>query len=299
MKNLHGTVVPIITPFTEDDKIDERSLERLTEHVIQGDLQGLYPCGTTGEMLLLSVEERKSVSEIVVETAKNRIPVFVQAGALTQKDTVELAKHAVDIGADGIGVITPVFFKMSDRDIIDYYVSISGSVPEDFPIYLYGIPQNASNDINMHVVQEVLARCKNVVGIKYSYPDMTLLQKFIAIKDFSVLVGPDHLFQAVVSVGGHGTVSGNAMIIREHYSALWKSMTENKTDLATKIQQRTNVLNSLLCSVNNIAAYKIVLKNEGIIKNDSVRAPMKTLSAQEKETLLTALESLRYKEVLI
>lgn len=301
LTRLYGTVVPIITPFDEAEQIDTESLRRLTETIVQSGLNSLYPCGTTGEMLLLSVEERKLVLETVVRTAAGRIPVFAQVGAMTQKDTIELAKHAADCNADGIGVVTPPYFKLSDQGLIDFYCAVADSVPADFPVYLYGIPQNAVNDINAATAREIASRCKNVVGIKYSRPDFTRLQEFMQInhETFSVLVGPDHLFYALCAAGGDGTVSGNAMILREHYRALWDALQKKDYALALKIQRRTNVLNQILCEKNNISAYKVVLREEGIIRTAAMRAPMESLSLREEEELLASLRRHRYKEVLL
>ena len=122
MKKLYGTTVPIITPFDEEGKVDVESLKKLTDHVIANGLSCLYPNGTTGEMLLLSVEERKLVSETVVRQAAGRVPVFVHAGAMNLADTVELAKHAVEIGADGIGVVTPSYLSFL---IVRWQITIS------------------------------------------------------------------------------------------------------------------------------------------------------------------------------
>ena len=99
MKKLYGVVVPIVTPLTEDDRIDVFSLKSLVDYCIDGELQCLYPCGTTGEMMYLTVDERKLVAETVVRQANGRVPVFVHVGAWNQADTIELAKHAVEIGA--------------------------------------------------------------------------------------------------------------------------------------------------------------------------------------------------------
>ena len=209
MKRLEGVVVPVVTPLTASDKVDTQSLERLTDHCIDGGLNGLYPCGTTGEMMYLTVEERKTAAETVVKQAAGRVPVFVHVGAWNQADTIELAKHAVSIGADGIGVVTPVFYGISDRGLVDYFTAVAKSVPEDFPVYLYGIKQNAINDINKNVCEAVAQACPNVVGAKYSFPDMTRLQELMTVKngEFDVLVGPDHLFEAVCAVGVRGVVS--------------------------------------------------------------------------------------------
>lgn len=301
MKRLNGVVVPIITPLTEEDKIDVESLERLTEYCIDGGLQSLYPCGTTGEMMYLTVEERKLVAETIVKKAAGRVPVFVHVGAWNQVDTIELAKHAAEIGADGIGVITPAFYLLSDRGLIDYYVAVAKSVPQDFPVYMYGIKQNAVNDLNKHVCEAVAEQCPNVIGVKYSYPDMTRLQELMTVKEgtFEVLVGPDHLFEAVYAVGGTGVVSGNAMCIREHYRALWDALQREDYQEATRLQRRTNVLNAVMCEINNIAAYKVILKKEGVIRTTRMRRPMENLTKEQEENLLKRMEELDYRNIIL
>ena len=183
MKKLYGTVVPIVTPFTEEDTIDVESLKNLVDHVIDGGLQGVYPCGTTGEMMYLTVGERKQVTEVAVAQAAKRVPVFAQVGAWNLSDTIELAQHAEKTGADGIGVVTPVFYKLSDQGLIDFYTAVAKSVSKDFPVYLYAIPQNAGNDINAAVCEVLVKQCPNIVGIKYSYPDFTRLQQLMMVND--------------------------------------------------------------------------------------------------------------------
>lgn len=301
MKRLTGVVVPVVTPLTEDDRIDVESLQRLTDHCIDGGLQCLYPCGTTGEMMYLTVEERKLAAETVVKQAAGRVPVFVHVGAWNLKDTIELAQHAVSIGADGIGVVTPTFYSISDRGLIEYYTAVARSVPEDFPVYLYGIKQNAINDLDKYVCEEVAKACPNVIGAKYSFPDMTRLQELMTVNggEFDVLVGPDHLFEAVCAVGGKGVVSGNAMIIREHYAAVWDAIQKKDYDLATKYQRRTNILNAVMCSINNIAAYKVILKEEGVISTTKMRRPMENLTPEQEQELLDTMKCLDYKNVLI
>ena len=301
MQKLYGTVVPIVTPLTDADTIDTESLRRLVDHVIDGGLQCLYPCGTTGEMMYLTVEERKLVAEVTVQQAAGRVPVFVHVGAWNLKDTIELAQHAEKIGADGIGVVTPAFYKLSDQGLVDFYIAVANSVSSDFPVYMYAIPQNAINDVNPAVCEAVAAACPNGLGIKYSYPDFTKLQQFMLVKNetFSVLVGPDHLFEALCAVGGDGVVSGNAMIVREHYAAVWDAIQKKDFDLATKYQRRTNVLNATMCAINNIAAYKVILKDEGVIATSNMRRPMENLTPEQEQALLARMKELDYKKVLV
>ena len=286
MKRLSGIVIPLVTPLTEEDTVDVESLKRLTDYCIDGGMTALYPCGTTGEMMYLTVEERKLVAETVVKQAAGRIPVFVHVGAWNQADTIELAQHAEKIGADGIGVVTPVFYQISDKGLVDYYTAVANSVSADF---------------NKAVCQEVASKCPNVLGAKYSFPDMTRLQELMTVNDgaFDVLVGPDHLFEAVCAVGGKGVVSGNAMCIREHYAAVWKAIQDKDYELATKLQRRTNILNAVMCKINNIAAYKVILKREGILTTTKMRRPMENLTSEQEKELLDTLDALKFKEVLI
>ncbi|MDD3400509.1 MAG: dihydrodipicolinate synthase family protein [Eubacteriales bacterium] len=299
MKHLNDIVIPIITPLTENDTIDVPSLERLTEYMISKGVDCLYPCGTTGEMVYLTDEERMLVTETVVRTAKGRVTVFAQVGAANTASTIKLAQHAVACGADGIGVVTPWYFQLSDKALVDYYCEVSQSVPDDFPIYLYSIPQNAVNDINADTAEKIAQKCKNVLGIKYSYPNMTRLQEMMTVRggDFDVLVGPDHLYEALVAVGGKGVVSGNAMIIPEHYIAVRDAMAKGDWQTATKAQRRTNILNSILCAKNNIGCYKVVLKDLGVISTTKMRKPMEEVSADDAKKLLADLCLADYKNV--
>ena len=105
-----------------------------------------------------------------------------------------------------------------------------------------------------------------------------------------------HLFEAVVAVGGEGVVSGNAMCIPEHYAALWKAMEEKDFELATQIQRKTNVLNAIMCEINNIAAYKVILKKEGVIATTKMRRPMENLTTEEEKKLLDRMILLKYRE---
>lgn len=299
MKRMYGVVIPMVTPLTEDDHVDVLSLQRLTDFLIDKGVDCLYPCGTTGEMAYLTDDERILVVETVVRQAAGRVSVFAQVGAANTSSTIRLAQHAVACGADGVGVVTPWYFQLSDDALLSYYKEVSDSVPADFPIYMYGIPQNAVNDITPALAERVAQACPNVVGVKYSYPDMTRLQQLMTVRNgaFDVLVGPDHLYEAVVAVGGKGVISGNAMIVSEHYVAVREAMARNDWASATRLQRKTNVLNAILCAKNNIGCYKAILKQWGIIETARMRKPMEEVSAEDTAALMKALEEAEYKTV--
>ena len=299
MRLLYGVTVPLVTPLTKERTLDISSLEHLTDFLIEKGIHCLYPGGTTGEMMLMGMEDRKVLDETVVRQTAGRAVVYIQAGAVNQADTITLAKHAVDIGADGIGVVTPVFYKLSDRELVSYYQSVCRSVPSDFPVYLYAIPQCAVNDITPALAEELAETCPNIAGIKYSYPNMSRIQEFMTIRSgsFSVLCGPDELFCATVLTGGAGTVSGNAQVIPEHYVAIWNALERGDIPTAVSLQRKTNQLNQILSNDHNIARYKAALKYRKILSDASTYAPLEPLSEAESRSMSDMLEELKFTEI--
>lgn len=298
MKKMYGVNVPLCTPMTEDQRVDYAALERLCHFLIEKGVHGLYPNGSTGEMAYLSAEERKKVLECSVHAAQGRVNVFSMVGAPTTRETIELAQHAESCGADGIGVVTPYYYKLDDDEMLEHYKKVCASVGRDFPVYLYGIPQCAVNDISASLAQRILDAAPNVIGIKYSYPDMNRLMQYIDIQNrsFSVLVGPDNLFYLALCAGADGTISGNANVIPEHFVAVYNAFQSGNYPLAQKLQARTNQLIDILSSANNMARYKFALRHRGIIGCEQMREPLRNLSGEEKERLVAQIEEMNYTE---
>lgn len=169
------------------------------------------------------------------------------------------------------------------------------------PENMYGIPQCSVNDINLYVAEKVAETCPNVVGIKYSYPNMSRMIEMTNIRNntFSVLCGPDELYHALMCCGGEGTVSGNAQIIPEHYVAIGKAIEEGDMEKARMIQKRTTMLNNILCAQNNISCYKVMLKHMGIISCAAMKEPLVGISEEYAAKLIETMEKNNYKEVIL
>lgn len=276
MKKLYGVINAMTTPFNEDGSIDFDSLKKQVDYLIDKGVNCLYPLGTTGEMYLLTKEERMQIAETVVKQANHRVVVYIHVGAMTTQETCELAIHASKIGADGIGAVTPSYFSCSDRAIIQYYKDIAQSVPENFPIYLYSIPQCAANDIKPEVAAQLAKDCKNIIGIKYSYPDMLRILNYLQINDgdFSVLIGPDKLFYAGLCCGAKGVVSGVAGPMPEPFVALYKAFLENNHAKCKELTTICCKVADILRCGSDMAVFKNVLKRKGIIKSSTMRKPL-------------------------
>ncbi|MCO8050637.1 MULTISPECIES: dihydrodipicolinate synthase family protein [Proteus] len=292
MKKLFGVTVAMVTPFDSNDQVDIKALSALTDMLVTKGVDCLYPCGTTGEMLRLSALERKNVAKTVVETVNKRLPVFIHVGAMTLIETIELAKHAVEIGADGIGVVTPQFFGATDRELENYFVTVANSVPDDFPVYLYNIPQCAANNIKPELAAKVQQQCKNVIGIKYSFADNNTTLSYLAIADgFSVLHGYDKLFLGLLDAGCDGTVSGCACVFPEPFVNMYKAYIAGDHQEAKHWQQFCVKFSDALKSGANMAIFKSALTMRGL-DGGHMRLPQLDLLPEENQKLKENLTQL-------
>lgn len=283
MKKLQGVITAMTTCFDENNQVDVAGIEALTEFLISKGVNALYPCGTTGEVHLLSVEERMLIAETVVKKAAGRVVVYIQVGAMTTKDTIELAIHANKIGADGIGIVTPSYFHVNDDSMIDYFTEVANRVPKSFPVYLYGIPQCASNDISVEVAERCAARCENIIGIKYSYQDMHKICAYQKINKgkFSVVVGMDRLFLPALAMGCDGTVSGVSCAMPEPFVNLYKYFIENDLIQARNWHQIAHDVVVDLKAGSDMSIFKHVLDVRGL-KGGFMRKPLKSIDEIEK-----------------
>ena len=291
MKKMYGVITAMVTPFTADDTIDIDTLKQYTEYLISKGVHCLYPCGTTGEMLKMSTEERKLVAQTVVTQAASRVPVFIHVGAMTTRQTIELAQHAVSIGAAGVGVVTPQFFTVNDREMEEFYVSVSLALPDDFPLYVYCIPQCAANDIKPEIIERILKRTKNVVGVKYSYADFIRIKNYLLCNGgkFDVVVGPDRLFLPALAMGCVGTVSGVSNCGPEPFVEVYTHYRNNDIASARKAQEQASDLCELTLSGANMAIFKAAMEYHGLPLGH-MRAPALDLNEKERAALFTELD---------
>lgn len=291
MKKLFGIATAMTTPFLKDQGVDYDGLAQHTEMLIEKGVNCLYPCGTTGEMLRMTLEERKKVAETIVKTARKRVLVYIHCGAAAEQDTIELAQHAERIGADGIGVVTPQFFGLNSREMVAYYVKVAHSISSDFPVYLYNIPQCSANDITVAQIKEILAQTKNIVGIKYSFPDINRTMDYLSINNwtFSVMHGNDRVFLAMKALGCDGTISGVSSVFPEPYVNVYRCICENNWEEA-KIYQRIGTrITDILKAGSNMSYFKEALKIRGISAG-YMRSPQLDLTKEEIHALRLELE---------
>lgn len=291
MKKLYGVITAMTTPFTENGNIDTKAVEAQVDFLIEKGVNCLYPCGTTGEMYLMTPEERELVAETVVKKAAGRVTVFIHVGAMTLEETIRLTKHAHKIGADGVGVVTPSYFTVDDRAMVQYYKDVCSSVPEDFPVYVYVIPQLAHNDISAKTMEIICEECPNVVGVKYSFADMGRVLEYLRVKNgtFSVVFGADSMFLSALAAGCDGTVSGCSGPFPEYFVKVYEEFKKGNIEEARKAQVVATNLAWLMKSGADMSIFKNILKFRGI-DGGHMRKPLLDLPEEEVKALFESVK---------
>ncbi len=286
MKKMYGVITAMTTPLTETGTIDTKAIEAHVEFLIEKGVNCIYPCGTTGEMMNLSPEERELVAETVVRAVAGRAIVYIHVGAQTTAETIRLAQHAERIGADGIGVVTPPFFGLNDKAMLQYYKEVAASVSEDFPIYVYVIPQCAGNDISAPLMEQIAQACPNVVGVKYSWADCIRLKDYLNVRggDFSVLFGPDRLFLPALAMGCDGTVSGCSGPMPEHFVGVYRAWKDGDMEKAREEQKTANEICEIMKSGADMGIFKAVMDFRGLT-GGHMRKPLLDLDEHERALL--------------
>jgi len=283
---IEGIITALITPFTHEGNINEGALRELVEFQIRSGVHGLYPCGTAGEGLTMSIEQRKRVAEIVVDQVKARIPVVVHIGAINTAMTIQLAKHAEKIGADALGCVTPYYYAPDDDAIIEHYKRVVEAVR--IPIFVYNIPHRTTINVTPDLMVR-LAKLPNIIGIKDSSRDFTQLCEYIEklSKGFTVICGTDAFIIPALFMGAKGAISAiaNAFpeLLVDSYDAYKKRNYEKAIALQTKVIAARRVL-----ATPAIAPLKEALKMRGF-RAGTVKSPLRPMTEEEAIKLRDSL----------
>lgn len=286
-KRLKGVVIPMITPMNEDSTVDDESLQHYVQFLIDAGVDALYPNGTNGESLLMSRAEREHIAEVIAIANNHQLPLFIQCGSMTTAETIALAQHAVEIGADGIGVMSPAFFCLDEESLFQYYTAVMEHLPCDFPVYIYNIPGCTANDVSPTLLHRLMAAYENIVGIKYSSPDLLRVEDYLNTNERipELLIGCDSLFLQCLITGGVGTVSGPGSIFYERFTRLYRQFQDRDLHSAMETQRRIVETDRQLAYIPGIPALKALLQMRGVIRTDHCRAPLRALTNVEHRIL--------------
>ena len=286
----HGALTAIITPF-RDGAVDETALRELIEWQIQSGIDGLVPCGSTGESATLSHAEHERVIKITIEQTRKRVPVVAGTGSNSTAEAIRLTASAREMGADGALLISPYYNKPTQDGIYKHYKTIAASV--DLPIFAYNIPGRTGSNIAPETLAH-LAEIRNFIGVKEASGSTEQTSDILRLTNgkFTVLSGDDALTVPLMAIGAKGVIAtiGNAMPREIHELAA--AGLAGDFERARQLHYKMLPLMRTLFIETNPICIKQALAFMGKCCNE-LRLPLVPMTPPATEKLKAAMKELR------
>lgn len=282
-----GILTALITPFRADGSVDLEAYRALIESQIEAGIEGLVPCGTTGEAATLSPEEHLLVVRTCVEQVKRRVPVIAGAGANATARAIDLHRQIAELGVDGALHVTPWYNKPTQEGLYRHFRSVAEASP--LPVMLYNVPSRTGVDLAPETVFRLVRELPQVVAIKEATGSVSRAQELLAgladlRPDFAVLSGEDGFILPLLAMGGHGVVSVISHLCASELVAMRRAFLAGDHTAAQRIAREVNPLVSTLFFRANPIPVKTALAMRGQCE-ESFRLPLCPLAAGEKEEL--------------
>jgi dihydrodipicolinate synthase/N-acetylneuraminate lyase len=277
---LRGVLAAAVTPLREGGSaLDEAAFAPYVDFLVEGGLDGMLALGTTGEGILLSVDERRRAGRLFVEAARGRVQVAVHCGAQATSDTTLLAEDAAEAGADAVAVIGPPYYAFDEESLVRHFVA-AASACSPLPFYLYEFRARTGYSIPLTALARIREAAPNLAGIKVSNAPFEDVEPYLG-EDLDVFIGAESLVLRGLEGGAVGAVSGLASVFPEAVVAL--------------VRERSGDVSELRAGLEKFpfqAAAKHALGRRGVPVRGDVRAPLRPLDGDEQGELNRWLESL-------
>jgi len=277
---LRGALAAALTPLRDaGEALDEGAVAPYVDFLAAGGVDGLLALGTTGEGFLLPVEQRLRAAQLFVEASGGRLQVAVHCGAQSTWDTVELAAHAADIGADAVAVMAPPYFTLDDAELLAHF-SAAARAAAPTPLYVYEFAARSGYAVPVTVLQELQEAAPNFRGLKVSDNPWERFAPYV-LEGLDVFVGPEALIPQGFAAGAVGAVSALGSAFPELVAAAVRDPESADLGPVRAAWERFPLQ----------AAAKIVVARRGVPIGPDVRRPLRTLTDEERTELETWLES--------
>lgn len=281
LEKYKGIIPAFYACYEEDGSVSPERTREFTRYLIGKGVKGLYVCGSSGECIYQSKEERKIILENVMQEAKGKITVIAHVGCNNTADSMELAAHAQSVGADAIASIPPIYFHLPDYAIAEYWNDISSAAP-DTDFIIYNIPQLAGVALSMPLYREMLKNPR-VIGVKNSSMPVQDIQLF---RDEGVIVfnGPDEQLISGLAMGAVGGIGGTYGAMPELYLKIFELFSQGKMEEAREIQNEACRIIYKMCSThgNMYAVIKEIIRLQGGPDVGGVKAPLADLTEADR-----------------
>ncbi len=286
MHAFQGVYTALITPF-RNGKVDYDALERLVEQQAAAGVDGIVPCGTTGESPTLSMAEHDEVVERVVKFARKRVPVVAGAGSNCTADAVRLSRHAAEAGVDGLLHVAPYYNKPTQEGLFRHFSEVANAV--DLPIMLYNIPGRCGVEIAHDTVRRLREAHRNITAIKHATGGVADAAALMDVCDIALLSGDDPITLPLMSLGAVGVVSVVSNLAPRTVRKLTQAALAGDFAAARQVHRRLHERSRRLLG---LAVNPIPIKTAMALRGfcgEELRLPLCPLDARQRESLESLL----------
>jgi len=289
--NFEGTFTALVTPFQEDGGLDLESLGQLVEWQIESGIDGLVPCGSTGESATLSPKEHVQVIRHVIDVAAGRVPIVPGTGSNNTREAIHLTAEAKHAGADGALLISPYYNKPTQDGIFHHYRTIAEET--GLPLICYNIPGRTSSRIEPETIGRI-SRVPGMAGIKEAGADLVKMAQAIALSDpsFLFISGDDAITLPLLAIGGRGLISTSSNVAPVEMAEITRSHQRGEVEKARDVHYRLLPLMNALFIETNPIPVKAALHLMGRIQTPTVRLPLTPMQKQAQDQLEPVLAEL-------
>lgn len=285
---LRGCYVALVTPFNDDNTINEAGLRANIRFLIKNGVSGVVPCGTTGESATLSWEEHNRVVDIALDEAQGKVTIISGAGSNNTKESIEAARHAKENGSDAILCITPYYNKPTQEGLYQHYRAISESV--DIQVVLYNVPGRTGVNLLPETVERLCA-FKNIVAVKEASGNLLQISEIHRRcgDRITILSGDDALTLPILACGGVGVISVVGNILPAKMSSMITAFLNGNMKEALKLHEELlPVSNAMMMETNPIpvkTAMNYLKFSAGIF-----RLPLVSMNDDNKQHLISVIK---------
>lgn len=276
-KKFSGTGVAIVTPFRNDGSVDFKSLGKLLEHVIKGEVNYIVALGTTAESVTLSKDEKKAVVNFVSDTISGRIPLVVGIGGNNTEEILYTINHADFNGIDAILSVAPYYNKPSQQGLYLHFKAIATASP--VPVIIYNVPGRTGCNISAETTVKLATDCNSIIATKEASGNMGQIMEIIhkKPKGFQVISGDDALAMPIIAMGGSGVISVTANAYPKQTADMVRFALKKDLEKANDIHYQLLEMNVALFEEGNPPGIKALLEMLKISQNN-LRLPMAPVS---------------------
>jgi dihydrodipicolinate synthase/N-acetylneuraminate lyase len=274
-----SVIVALLTPFGANGEVELAALREHVELLVGEGVDGLMPCGTTGEGPLLEEDEVAAVTQAVIAGASSRVRVLAHAGRASTRATVGLARRAIEAGADAVSAVVPYYYEVGDDQVLRHYRALLARAG-DTPVYAYTIPARTGNELSPQSLR--LLADEGLAGLKDSAKSIERHREYLeataAIEGFDVFMGSDGLLLEALEAGAAGSVSAIANVRPDLLVGLKRAFVEGRDDEAMTLQQEIASLRAAVSDRPALAGLKRAaasqLAKHGISYPATLRGPL-------------------------